>query len=508
MSVVNLAPDATLLVRPGQIRGSCYVYRMAGYDKPGDVAWAPADGPVVFEPIAPGETVRLPIDGQGGEIANLTAATLQVLWANEAATTVQPKPARSVRQRLQRRAERRTGAGSAKARATDPLQQAMQTLNAQWYNAVVSGCGLDPATFQLTQGSSPLGTTSEILWEIFDATPPLSISNYYNPSQFNSFSADYGAVINNLIPQNSNKFQIDMGDYYSQWVAYLKTSPTVPNPGGMPQLFQNWAQYNMPPNQAQVCYTDYQQISQGIVPVAVQMWLNAGGSIGGTKAYNKTIGMVNIALQGSPSKAFQMDSQTQSSDISHTWADAQAGFLFDIFEIGGDGHYDQISTTLASCGLNFDVSFNNVLTIAAGPLATTSSDPILSQYQPWYDSAALNLAYQNNNNSVWNRTPPTWDNTFGPNGNMLRTASALVIVDGITITTTSIASISTSDQTQVNSAIEGGIFPFFEASGEGGWTHQVDYDSSGMMTISSSCPTGNPQVLGVIVTPISGVLAL
>jgi hypothetical protein len=27
-----------------------------------------------------------------------------------------------------------------------------------------------------------------------------------------------------------------------------------------------------------------------------------------------------------------------------------------------------------------------------------------------------------------------------------------------------------------------------------------------MMTVTSSCPAGNPQILGVIVTPIGGVL--
>jgi hypothetical protein len=383
-------------------------------------------------------------------------------------------------------------------------QQAMNALNAQWYNAVITGCHLDPATFQLMQGNVPLGSTSETLWNMLDVVPPLSISSYFNPSQGNIFSSDYGIVINNLKEQNSNKFMNDMGDYYSQWRAYLKTNPTIPQ-GGIIALFNNWSQLNMPPDQAQQCYTDYQQIAQGAVPTAVQMWLNAGGA-GAPKAYNATIQQLKSALQSAPPANFSLNTSTESSDISHTWAQAEGGFLFDLFEIGAEGSYDHLSQSLAESGLQINVQFQRLVTFAAGPLSKTSSDPILSGYQPWYNSGTLNLAYQNNNNTVWNNTPPTWDNTFGPNGNMLRTASALVVVDGITITTMSLNSVSTSDQTTIKTAVEGGFWPFFEAEGSGGWSHTATFDSEGIMTVNSTCPAGNPQILGVIVTPITGVL--
>ena len=149
------------------------------------------------------------------------------------------------------------------------------------------------------QGNSPLGTTSETLWNMLDAVPPLAINNYFNPSQMNVFSTDYGAVINNLREQNASKFQNDMGDYYSQWVAYKKTNPTIP-PGGITVLFNNWAQMNLPPDLAEQCYIDYEQIAQGTVPVAVQMWLQAGGGTGGTKAYNGTIAQLNSAILSAP----------------------------------------------------------------------------------------------------------------------------------------------------------------------------------------------------------------
>jgi hypothetical protein len=506
MPVVNLAPAAIMNVAANQIQRQCHVYRtQQGYDGNGNVGWAPTGGLLQSQDIAIGETVTFGINGHAGMIASGSPSMLQVLWDNAAAKTIAATDFKRAAQLLRQGRSRQTSDGAGSALAADPTQQAMNTLNAQWYNAVVTGCHLDPASFQLVQGNAPLGATSEALWNILDVVPPLSVSNYFNPSQMNVFSTDYGAVINNLKEQNASKFQNDMGDYYAQWRAYLKTSPTVPQ-GGIVALFNNWAQLNLPPDLAQQTYTDYQQIAQGTVPVAVQMWLNAGGGVGGVKAYNGTIAQLNSAIQSAPGASFGLNSSTASSDISHTWASAEGGFLFDLFEIGGEGSYDHLSVSLAESGLSISVQFQRLVTFAAGPLSKTSSDPILQNYQPWYSSAALNLAYQNNNNVVWNNVPPTWDNTFGASGNMLRTASAVVVVDGISITTMSNSSVSTDDQTTVKTAVEGGFWPFFEAEGQGGWHHQATFDSNGMMTVTSSCPAGNPQILGVIVTPIGGVL--
>ena len=91
---------------------------------------------------------------------------------------------------------------------------------------------------------------------------------------------------------------------------------------------------------------------------------------------------------------------------------------------------------------------------------------------------------------------------------MLRTASALVIVDGITITMTSSAAYSTSEQTQFKTAAEFGFFPFFEAAASGGWQHDTSFNSEGNVMVTSTSPLGNPNILGAIVTPIGGALML
>jgi hypothetical protein len=388
--------------------------------------------------------------------------------------------------------------------ASSAAQTAMETLTAQWYNAVVTGCGLDRTTFQLCQGNVALGSTSEAMWNTFDVVPPLSVTNYLDPSQANVFSSDYGAVINNLVPQNAEAFENDMGDYYPMWENYLSTGPSMPT-GGILELFQNWAALHMPPDQAETCYTDYEQVAQGVVPVAVSMWLQAGGA-GTQKAYNATITQLQSALAATAGKSFELDSTTESSDVSDTWAKGSVGGWYDIFAGEAGGQWDDFSLSIAKAGVSVQASFTKLVQFAAAPLAKASTDPILSQYEPWYWEPALNLAYQHNDNTVWKHTPPTWDDTFGPSGNMLRTVSALVVVDGVKVTVTAQAGFDSAEQQEIQAQAKAGFWPFFEASASGGWTNDLEFDDAGSITMSSSSPTGNPIVLGAIVTPIEDVL--
>ena len=508
MAVQNLQPGGIKNVAANEIQGTVYIYRTSdGYPDPGDVGWLPNNGPLQQQTLAVGHHAQFAINGNAGMIANGCPSKVQLLWDNAAAVEPESMTPNAAEKILKKDAATRSAAALGASLGSGPADEAMQTLTKQWYNAVVTGCGLDPGSFQLIQAHQQVGSTSEQMWNIFDVVPPLSVSNYYNPSQANVFSTDYGGVINNLNPQNASKFQNDMGDYYAQWTAYLKTDPKMPQ-GGILALFKNWSEMHMPPGQAQTCYTDYQQISQGVVTVAVQMWLNAGGGTGGVKAYNATIDQLKSQLQSAPPKSFQMNSFNESSDISNTWAKAEAAGIFDIFGAGGDTSYSQMTVAIATAGVTIDASFQRLLSFPAAPLSKTSSDPILSQYEPWYSSAALNLAYQNNNNVVWAHTPPTWQDTFGPKGNMLRTTSSLVIVDGINITMKSNVGFSSAEQQQFKAAAEAGLWPFFEVSASGGWSQDISFDTSGNITIKSSCPTGNPYILGAIVTPIGGVLML
>jgi hypothetical protein len=389
-------------------------------------------------------------------------------------------------------------------------QEAMTTLTAQWYNAVVTGCGLDPNTFQLAQGIQPLPNLSEGLWEIFDAVPPMSVSNYWNPAEITNFSQTYQGVVANLIPQSQAEFQTQMGDYYPQWVSYLHSSPpptipavTGPPSAGMVALFQSWQELNMPPGLGQTCLTLYQAVALGVVPVAMSMLYQ---NFGKAFAYNKTIeDLTNAMTASTPGKSVYMNSATTSSDVSKTWANGKVIGEYDFFEGEGSADYDSLSTQIAEAGVEINATFNHVLTFTAGPLSAPSQDPILSSYVPWYDSEALNLAYANNNNFVWGTGAPTWAETFGPDGNLQNLLTSIVVVSGVTITTTSSASFDASQQTTVKASLEVGFFPFFGAEASGGWSHVIKQMDSAGLVIDSTVPEGVFVILGAIVTPIASV---
>lgn len=501
MPVVNLQPGAVMAVAAGQIQHNAHVYRTGqGYNTPGNVGWLPNGGALQNVGLDVGDTVTFAINGAAGMIANGCPSMIQVMWDNTHALT-SPKVIEGQATRVLKTAQLRATA------ATDgSIQQAMQTLNAQWYNALTSGLHLDPSTFQLMQGNSVVGTLSETLWTIFDAVPPLSVNNFYDPSQFNSFSASYGAIINNLNQPGSNQFQNDMGDYYPAWSSFLNQQTSLPS-GGLMALFQTWSQIHMPAGQAMQCYTDLATIYQGPVYTAISMWVAAGGQLG-NKAYTTTVEQVTTKLAQAPSGSVTMNSLSQTSDVSHTWAQGEVYGWFDLFYGEASGSYDQLSQSLISAGLNISAQFTHVLTVSAAPLSQPSQDPILSQYKPWYDSAALDLAYQNNNNVVWKNNPPTWNDKFGPNGSMKRVCSALVIVDGISITATSSASFSASEQEQFQAKSTVGFWPFFEKSVSGGWSNNFSFDSEGKLTYTASSPVGNPAILGTIVTPVEAATLL
>lgn len=504
MSVINLQPGEVLDIRAGEIFGNVYIYRTnQGYDSPGHVGWLPNGGTLQQVALSVGETASFAINQRAGTIANGCPSKIQVMWDNgNAALSLDANISKGkATQALARANAMVTTAESGS------MQQAMETLNAQWYNALTSGLNLDPSTFQLMQGNSVVGSLSETLWSVFNAVPPLSVNNLYNPSQFNSFSSNYGSIINNLNQPGSNQFQNDMGDYYPQWSQFLSTQSTLPS-GGIMELFQTWSQLHMPAGQAMQCYTDLANIYQGAVYTAISMWLQAGGSGASVKAYNITVEQVATKLAQAPSGGISMNSKTETSDISHTWAEGHVGGWFDMFSGEGSGSYDDISQSLITSGLQISADFNHVITMAAGPLSQTSDDPILSQYKPWYNAATLNLAYQNNNNVVWKNSPPTWDNMFGTDGSLLRVCSALVLVDGISISISSDATFSQSEQQEIKTHASGGFWPFFEANASGGWSNNFSFDDEGKMTYTATCPVGNPVILGAIVTPIAAATML
>jgi hypothetical protein len=379
---------------------------------------------------------------------------------------------------------------------------AMQTLTAQWYNATVTGLGLSPDQFQLYQGSAATAKTSQDMWNVLNAVPPNSVNNYYNPSQANSFSSDYNSILSALVTGGDSDFQNCMGDYYGQWLTYFNANPPSPfNASTVSDLFNAWTMMNAPGQAG--CVSALTKAFVNPVMYAIKIFQAANGSY----AFNQTIDALQKAIASGASKSFSLDSNTASSDTTHTWASGGASVAFDLFSFGGNASYDNVTSKATSAGLNIQASYKKVTTFAAGPYAQkNANNPVLAQYNPWYLSSILSLAYTTKDNTVWNnQSPTTWDKAFGPGGFLQRMTTALVVADGIDITITSSASFATSDQTEIKASAKVGFWPFFQAEAQGGTTNSVTFNDAGQFTATTSIPLGNPQVLGILQTPISSV---
>jgi hypothetical protein len=392
---------------------------------------------------------------------------------------------------------------------------AMQQLTAKWYSAVCTACNLDPSTFQLVQGALPVpmnasGTT--YLWQILNSIPPQAVNQFYADSQGNLFSQNYAAVINSLAPPTeAAAFQNDLGPSLKAWNKYLLGHmPNPLTPASVCNLFEGWAMANLTPSVTQKALTDLREWQLDEVGQAQQMLLALSGGMNGKNAnvaaFTVTIDDVRTQLASAPSRSVSMESQSQSDQTSNSWAQGSVSGGYDFFYGSGNTQYDSYTSALSNAGISITATFQKLATITAGPLAESeSTDPILSQYVPWYNSAAFGVAF--NDPSAWNsNSQTTWADTFGPSGNLLRIASDIVVVDGIDFRVTSNIGLANASQQNFQAAAQGGFFPFFSASASGGWSTTTTFDDSGAVTIISKCPSGNPNILGVHVTPIASYL--
>lgn len=305
---------------------------------------------------------------------------------------------------------------------------------AQWYNALVQNCNLDPQTFQLIQGARPVGNTSSTIWNTMDAIPPESIDQTYDGSGMNVFSSNYGAIIGSLDSSNS------------------------------------------------------------LVDAGQKMWDESGG-FATTKVYDTSIGIVKSDIASAASFSFTMDSHKQSANISGAWARGKETGKDLLFENDSSG---RLSALMEKSGIVVNVKIDHLMKVITVPLSTKNTlDQDLSQYEPWYISALLNLAYFKKD--VW-KHPDEWEIYFGEEGTMLRSCISLIIVDGIS-TETIIDAPSVDKDLIVEALGKKGVFPLINLSEEATVTPTTN---AGRSAVDINSPQGNELILGVNVAPLFG----
>ncbi|MDR9403547.1 MAG: hypothetical protein RI580_08915 [Halothece sp. Uz-M2-17] len=387
-------------------------------------------------------------------------------------------------------------------------QEAMKTLTQQWYNAITTQLNLSRNQFQIVQGNISLGATSQQLWSLMDSIPPYSITHNWTPGGINTFSSQYGTLISRLKDPSFGQFQRDMGDYFTAWQTYLVANPpTDPTPQGLIKHFSGWAYANIPdPSTASTVISEYAAAMNGPIAQANEAYLAAGGQTG-IKAYTQSIEDVDTAAVSAPSGSVTLDSETSSSDVSQTWAKGATFGFYDVFFGEGDASYEQTTTVVTDAGLDITIKFDHVATIPIVPLSQGTKVAGPTTYQPWYVPAALTVGYSNNNNDTWQIGSPDWNTFFGTNGTLPRVATSLIVVNGINITLTSKKAVSMSSQAEVKAAFEAGFFPFFGIDGKGGWSNSMIFNDNGTIVAHSTCSLGNPQILGILQSPITAFVS-
>jgi len=303
-----------------------------------------------------------------------------------------------------------------------------------------------------------------------------------------------------------------LGDDYPRWETYTNQPSQLPPPPPNNSLidislykqaqFSDWALDNGQSKETIVAgITILSQVD--LITAAVQKW-QAASAAKKEFAYTPTAQGLQDAIARGQAKTVSLDSKTQSSDTSNSWASGKVLGEYGFFSASVSASWgDKFWQDIQQQGVQLNVAFEKVATLIGSPLSTPNTlDSDLSKYQPWYDSKVIQMAYTQNNNNVWKHTPPTWESMFGPNGNLKNLTVALIIVDGITSTMTITASVLEDKQEEFKAAARGGYWPFFSTAGQGGWLTEVNFNDDGtFLTITSASKAGNPKVLGVLVSP-------
>lgn len=400
----------------------------------------------------------------------------------------------------------------------------LDTINAKWYNTLAKELGLAESEFQLCQGETILPQNTDQLWDMMNQLPSDSVIQYYTADPLVSFSSQYLSLLSFVQTPGNENFETAMGSVnLTAWKAALKTFlQNNPSAFGQPpavlqatlqNLFQNWSMVEFDPGSnpdagsAAQCFTLYCAMTEN--PIYVAQALKSHLPLGGPAAFNQTYGQVLNDILAAPSESFSMDSTQASSDISQSWANSSSS-------TGGSYFYSKSSSsassdftqTFSSAAFSVAVAYDHFVTVPVLALQGESVTDGGTTYLPWYYGAALAYAYNNNTAPVW--TDPTqWTKLFGPEGSMQYVITALLVADGVSTTTTSTQAFSAAEQTFAEQqSNEGyGCWPYYVSNSSDKKTQtSTAFDSGSHLVVSTTSKTGNPLVVGVLVSSVKALV--
>lgn len=370
-----------------------------------------------------------------------------------------------------------------------------QDLQNGFYNAFSQGLGFPPGSpFQLSQPSPPLvagPNQDKFLWNYFNLIPPYSLTNNFVMSPGNQFFSNYSGLLSAL-QGAPNTFETDVGPACNAaWNAYAMNLPLTVTLSMFPAIFQRWAAThgymsvaNKGANDLAAMILDPVTAAQlAIMPYSGSPPANTPNWDAG---YND---LVNI-LANAPSRSFNYNSLTDSSNVSNTWCNGSQSAFFGVWSNSSSS--SSASQTFASAGVTVSAAFQHVTQFTAVP-------------GPWYSSSAMGDAFSHQSGAPWvSGNPLNWGNTFDPNnGNMARFTAGIVVASGMYVQVESAASFSQADQTAISQQSSSGMWPFYSQNNNSGTNTSATFNNNGNMTVVITSAPGVPIVLGVNVIPVA-----
>lgn len=310
--------------------------------------------------------------------------------------------------------------------------------------------------------------------------------------------------MSSLTPSITINFQADIGSAANAaWGNYLATHTAPFNVNQLPGMFFNWAFTHGFYSVANKGSSDLSAMLLEPIyraQLALSPYLSQPNTTGGTipgKPFDFSLGYSQLVglLASAPKMSLTHANVQSNTDVSRSWAAGGSSGGFFLWGGGSSSSSSSISENFASKAVSVSVDFEHALTFVPVPGG-------------WYDSGAFGLAYSSQTGTPWNPAAPevTWAKTFGPNGNMQRFASSLIVVSGMKVTATSSYAFSSAEQTTINQNSSAGFWPFYSSSSSSSVTTSHSFNAAGNLVITTSSQGNVPTLIGVVVIPAAQYL--
>ncbi len=216
------------------------------------------------------------------------------------------------------------------------------------------------------------------------------------------------------------------------------------------------------------------------------------GSNAKTIDFSGDYAQIISTLDNSTGASFVFDSNLTDDNVENTWTGGNNNGLIGLDR--GSCSNSRLSRRFALSHIRVNVEFKSYAVCTSVPGS-------------WYNSSLLNIAYNNQNASLWPINPnPTWEDVFGDNGSMPRLMISLVVADGMNATISSDASYSDTDQRTIQGNASKGLWPFYIPTNNSTVSNVVTFDNVNGMKIETVTQPGNLLMIGNNVLPIAQYL--